>query len=87
MRFALHGFALFCMLHGRCTNRRKLDEIFREQKIEAPIQRDPALLLESGKFAEINRALEPPRDKAGEADPEHFGHSGAFTNGGKLTES
>src|SRR6266446_10047300 len=60
----LHGLRFILVLHRRCTNGRKLDEIFREQQIEAPIQRDAALLFESWKFAEINRAPEPPRNKA-----------------------
>ena len=73
--------------HRRRANGRELDEIFRKQQIQGPVERNAALLLKPREFAEIDRAPEPPRDKAGEADPEHFGHSGAFTNGGELTES
>src|SRR5262245_27665539 len=54
-----HRQSVLAHRHRRRTERQELNEIFREHQIEGPIDRDPALLLESRQLAEVNRSPEP----------------------------
>ena len=50
-----------------------LHEILVEEQVEGPLERDAHLLLESRQLAEVYRAPEPPRDKAGKIDAHDAG--------------
>ena len=66
-------------------HRRKLDEIFREEQIQTPVERHPAFLFKSRKLAEIDRSPQPPRDKTRKVKSEDLCDAGTLADGRELT--
>jgi hypothetical protein len=66
-------FKHFAFVHrnARGAESLKLHQIFRENQIERPIERDAQFFLKARKFLQINRSPEPPREEARKIHPEN----------------
>src|ERR1700758_5633698 len=67
------------------TESLELHKIFCEQEIKSPVQSDTKFLLESRKFAQIDRAPHPPCNESGKIDSENVGHASSASDCGKLS--
>ena len=79
-RMSSRGLLRFCrLLVGNAFRSQglELDQVFVEQQIQRPIQRDAELLFEARQFAEVNRPPHPPRNEPGELEPKHLRHARA----------
>ena len=54
--------------------------VFAEQEIQSPIEGDANLFVQSGQFAQVNRAPKPPGEEAGEVESENPRHAGSTTD-------
>src|SRR5262245_22821490 len=65
---------------------RELDEVFREEQIETPVERNTTFLFQSREFAEVNCSPQPPGDETRKVKSEHLSDAGAFANRRELTQ-
>jgi hypothetical protein len=57
--------------------------VFAEQQIESPIERDAKFFIQAGQLTQVNRAPKPPGKKAGEVDSDDACHAGSAANRGE----
>jgi hypothetical protein len=73
----------------RASRRPDLGELLNvlgKDQIERPLQRHSQLLFQARQLAQVNRAPQPPGDKAGKLEAENFGHAGAPADGSELAD-
>src|ERR1700756_3013488 len=80
------AFTLIGVRNSGSTESLELHEIFCEQEIKSPVQSDTKFLLESRKFAQIDRAPHPPCNESGKIDSENVGHASSASDCGQLSD-
>src|SRR4051812_33777157 len=63
----------------------ELAQVFREEKVESPVESHAHLLLQTRQFAQIDGAPHPPGQKARDIHAENAGDPGAMSDGCKLS--
>ena len=64
----------------------ELHEVFREDQIERPVERDAHFLLKARQLGEVNRAPQKPRDETGELPAHNLRDAGTMPDGSQLAD-